>query len=51
MPRGRHAGRHARLLDKRRDSALLELTESRDVAEVALDGVADFTGLLEGEDF
>ena len=49
--RGRHIGRHARLLEKRRESALLELTESHDVAEVALDDVADFSGLLEGEDF
>jgi hypothetical protein len=49
--RGRHAGRHGRLLEKHRGKVLLELTESRDVAEVALDDVADFTGLLEGEDF
>ena len=49
--RGTHAGRHARLLEKQRDSALLELTESRDVAEVSLDDVADYVGLLEGEDY
>jgi ribosomal protein S4E len=49
--RGAHTGRTGRLLEKRRDGALLELTESRDVAEVSLDDVADFEGHLEGEDF
>lgn len=49
--RGKLAGRHARLLRKERDNAVVELTESRDVATVSLDDVADYSGAMEGEDF
>lgn len=49
--RGKLAGRHARLIRKGRDDADVELTESRDVATVSLDDVADYSGAMEGEDF
>lgn len=49
--RGKLAGRHARLLRKERDNAVVELTENRDVATVSLDDVADYSGAMEGEDF
>jgi hypothetical protein len=48
--RGKHAGRHARLVSKQQDSALVEFTESGDIAEVSLDDIADYDGVLEGED-
>lgn len=49
--RGRHAGATGRLLAKAAGAATVELTEDRTAVELQLDDVADFTGLLHGEDF
>jgi hypothetical protein len=48
--RGKHVGRHARLVNKGQDDALIELTESHDIVKVSLDDVVDYDGVLEGED-
>ena len=47
---GTHRGRHARLLEKRGNCVAVQLTESLDVMKAHLDEVAEYVGILEGED-
>lgn len=42
--RGQHTGRFATLLRKEKDSAIVQLVESKEVVTTSLDDVADFVG-------
>ena len=49
--RGRRAGATARLVTKAAGFATVEMTDDREMVELELDDIADYTGLLHGEDF
>lgn len=48
---GKHAGEHGKVLEKSKQSVMVQLSESRDVVELDLDSVADCQGSEHDDDW